>query len=79
MNDNRTYALCSALFFAVLAWGLITFGGNEVKLWAFLSLLFGGMSQFFMQDRVTVWPGIISTYIGLLFAVVAVLEFWVAL
>ena len=50
MSMNQVYALCSAIFFAVMGWGLLSYGSNAVQFTTFISLFAAGVSQFLAQD-----------------------------
>lgn len=50
MSMNQAYAFCSAIFFAVMGWGLLSYGSHAVQSTTLIALFTAGVSQFLAQD-----------------------------
>lgn len=74
---NWVYALCGTAFFITFAVIVTTYGTGMATPWVAMSLLFGGLSQFFSQGQTTTSHKIAeaSAIVGLLFSVVSLIVF----
>jgi hypothetical protein len=77
MNYNFGMILAGTVLFSVLAYGLMTYGGDLTRAFTFIALIIGAMSQFIGQDQ-SLRVRMVATYmayVGMLFAWAAIAVF----
>lgn len=74
---NQIYAICSCIFFCVLAVLLVVYGNGMVRTFTALGLLFGAFSQFLAQSDHEILQDVAGwiAVFGLVMATMAVVMF----